>query len=293
MNPTPTKRPVPPARKQPAKKSTGNGSAAIIALGAFILGGLIAFPWSAGAAAPAARHDELLSPEKIEAEIARLEGENQTLNGTIAQAEALAAQQTAEQAGQPRTFTPREKLAILSDLMKQGLVGETMFMQMRNGSMDEAFAAAFDLTPAEKDALTQAFNDARGKIDAIGATKAVDTYDANGNLVINIPAFPTEGDQVKANFLATVAGILGPDRTDAFVSLTATKILPIGFLDFGGPRTVTLSRNPDPTSTNPYGVQDVKMNRAGQAISQAWAGGTTMEQLQNNYRIAQLLPPGY
>ena len=284
------KTPIPSTRRNPVQKSNDNGMAISVTLGAFILGGLLAYPWSANASlAPALRHEENLSPEKMSSEIGRLEAENQTLSESIAQAEAPADQP----AGQPRTFTPKEKLSIINELMKQGQLGETMFMNLRNGSMDVAFAAAFDLSPAENTALTQAFKDARGQIDTIGASKAVTTTDDQGRIVINIPAFPEEGDQVKAAFLAAVASILGPERTDAFVTLTATKVLPIGFLDFGGPRTVTLTPNPDPNSDRPYGVQDIKMNRDGRQISFASTGFTTMEQLKNNFKIIQLLPPGH
>ncbi|HWA08542.1 MAG TPA: hypothetical protein VG838_03660 [Opitutaceae bacterium] len=201
------------------------------------------------------------------AEVEKLRRENDRLRAEAARAARLEADTGVAPATTGAVEAPAtaggmgslERLQTLADLQQRKLANVSLPALGRDGRIQDAFAEVFDLSPAERNALQQAVDQARQQADhAIVATATV-SRQADGSVVISVP--PSEdAAAVRDNLLAAFAQTLGPERNAAFLALNQGA-RPGELSDlFGGStdtRVVTLShRTPSPGNPSSVSVRD-------------------------------------
>jgi RNA polymerase sigma factor (sigma-70 family) len=119
-----------------------------------------------------------------------------------------------------------------------------------DGKADGSFVSLFGLDPKEEARTQAAVDRARTKLAELERDHGVVTRDAEGNVVLKVQPFPSEGGKIYDQLLAEFSQILGPERYDAFRQI-ALQGCERSFGQFGiGERTYTFSHRDNTFTVN-------------------------------------------
>ena len=113
------------------------------------------------------------------------------------------------------TPTFNERMATLRWLKEKGLFVPVEIFSPEG--ISPRFAALYGLTPTEQTQLSFAFRQAKQHMEELSSQRAQPDPATNGEkLIVNVPAFPTEGGQIYNDLLANFTSVLGADRYALF-----------------------------------------------------------------------------
>jgi hypothetical protein len=240
--------------------------------------------------------DDSHEVSRLRDENARLVAENNRLAAEHAAPEPAAAAPAVANA--PAEAGTMERLHTLAELQQKKLA--TVVVQMvnpRTGKLQDSFAELFNLTPAEKDTLQQALDQARQQTEQLMAANASLSRSADGAVVISVAPLDA-GSSIKEGLMDAFAQTLGPDRNEAFVALQSNgpNQLSNALGGFGTQqRTITLSRTTSPDgSRQMISVRDEQRSPAGPGSMTSMSSIPSTGALPPNLSWAQsLLPPDF
>lgn len=250
------------------------------------------------------------------AEITRLRAENAQLhqdNDALAAARSRGFGNQASAGSGTAALSAIDRLRVLADAQKSGLLSARVQITTPQGKLTPHFIELFALTPPEAETMQQALDKARARLSDLAVANATARTTADGKLVIDVKPFDG-GGAVYDETMDAVSGILGPDRSAAFLGLVGSQ-LGDALDQFGAEqRTVTLSRDVGKDGEPNYSVVDQRrsvsvppnlaksgtppgqpnMNRnfsTGRTMS---SGPTARDDMKNRLGgLAKLVPPEF
>ena len=232
----------------------------------------------------------------LQGTVTKLEADNRRLQEALARQPAAPVLAVARVAKPAASFTPLQRLQVLADLQEKKWASATSAFLGPDGKLTSAFVGLFDLKPAEQESMQAAIERARVKLADLESANGKITRDANGDIVMSIQPFPTEGGKIYDETLNDIATILGFERNDAFRRLS-NYWFEQAFGNFGvGERTYVFGYD-ERESQGPYTFHDTTVTRSSRGIIGRNEGGyafRTFDELAAHAGpIVSVLPSDY
>ncbi len=232
-----------------------------------------------------------------ESALAALRDENRRLtvelarrNAELANAAPAPANATAGlAAGQP---IPAGQWRVLAELKNRRLADSRVEFVKPNGTLSDAFANLFELSPTERESLQEAVTQAAQRLADLEAENAAVTRDDKGQVVITVKPFAPAGGVLYDAVMNSFAQTLGSERNAAFLALGADQVENAMGRFGAAQRTVTFAYDPQKTKS-PYSVRDEVRAPGWGSSSSSSDYKTLQEGIAHVGTIAKLLPPEF
>jgi hypothetical protein len=240
------------------------------------------------------------TPNTVEASqraLQELRGANARLSAELQQLRAAPARTVASAGAGPGAIAVAPVRATgsewqtLAALKKKKLADSHVAVLAASGEIDSAFAALFELKPAERDVLQRTVTQSKEELAELERQHATVSRDPDGKVTIVVPAFAAEGGNVYDEMMGAFRQTLGPDRYAAFVTLGAEQ-LEKALANFGAQeRTITFSY--DPKQKTPYTTRDeFRMGQGSNSVRTS--SFTSRENLEMRFgTISRLVPADF
>ncbi|HEX2099434.1 MAG TPA: sigma-70 family RNA polymerase sigma factor, partial [Candidatus Synoicihabitans sp.] len=185
-----------------------------------------------------------------------------------------------------------QRLRVLVELQRRGLAQPGINFVSQNGDLSPAFVELFALTSAEQEKLQRGLEDALDQLAFLEQQHARITRQPNGDVVVEIAAFPERGGAVYDQLIGAFADTLGTERHEAFVTLGLDQVERV-LGRFGTPaRSLTFSRKADVNGEPRYVMRENYQlpDQSGNHTS----GPMTLAQIKERAgTVGRFLPPDF
>jgi RNA polymerase sigma factor (sigma-70 family) len=193
--------------------------------------------------------------DRLRSDVTTLTSANEGLRQENARLLAQRSAPAAANAAPAGTISTLDRLRVLADAQKSGLLqGRVQFVGL-DGKLNPRFAELFALTPAETASVQAAYNKAKDRLAELALANATTRRTPDGKVVIDVKPFEG-GAAVYDEAMDAFGAALGPDRNAAFVQLIGPQIGD-DLSQFGAEqRTLTLGRSGEKDGQPTYSLLD-------------------------------------